>query len=126
MFRFLAISALLILLISPANAHPSGHGQLEEDEIRERAIWAASYLVTNDVGKEWGLLPKSWSAIPLWQARILANVDSDYVIAVENLMEKKILYFLISSNGSVMDVNFTGNFPYVYDVNDPENMQNKE
>ncbi|MEP2706304.1 MAG: DUF6488 family protein [Roseibium sp.] len=121
MFRFLATFALLAILIAPVKAHPNGHGQLTEDDIRAQAVWAAAYLVTNDVGKEWGILPESWSVIPLWYTEILAKVDSDYVVAVENMKETKILYVLISSNGEVLDVNFSGNFPYVYDVNGEKN-----
>lgn len=102
-----------------ASAHSQGHGTLDENAIRIAATKVAAFLVNNDVGKEWGLLTQSWGLIPVEQTKILAKVDSYFVVAVENLEENETLYILIEDSGEVLDVNFTGTFPYVYDVQEP-------
>ena len=119
MLRKILLAAVFTLKISSAFAHSFGHDRLANDEIRSIATLLATYLVTNDVGQEWGLLPKSWSDLPQSQTEIIAEVDGYFVVAVRNEMEGETLYVLIAENGEVLDVNFTGTFPYVYDHRAP-------
>ncbi len=116
MLRALALAATIAAWGITASAHPGGHGPMDEYGIRVTASNVAAYLVKNDVGKEWGTLPESWSLIHMDEVEILAEVDGYYVVAVRNREESQTLYVLVSDTGDAIDVNFTGTFPYVYDV----------
>ncbi|WP_346911250.1 DUF6488 family protein [uncultured Roseibium sp.] len=116
MLKIIALVAALFLGTASAYAHSGGHGFLTEEDARITASNAAGYFVTHDVGKQWGMLPQSWSVIPFDQTKILAVVDGDFVIAVMNLEEKKTLYVLVAGSGDVLDANFEGIFPFVYDA----------
>ena len=119
MLRTTVLAIALSMWGLSGSTHPEGHQILDDSIIREIATDVAADLVNSDAGREWGLLTQSWSLIPFEQTKIVANVDSYFVVAVDNLEEGEVLYVLIENDGSVLDVNFTGTFPYVYDVQEP-------
>ncbi|EAV40120.1 hypothetical protein SIAM614_28776 [Stappia aggregata IAM 12614] len=120
MLRILLIAVALVFGTISALAHPQGHGTLSEEDARILAANSAAYLVNNKVDKEWSPLTQSWSLIPVSQTKIIAKVDSYYVVSVHNPEEDETLYLLIGTNGDVVDANFSGEFPFVYDLNNPD------
>jgi hypothetical protein len=116
----LALATACVMFGTSASAHVSGHGRPDPVEVCATAAQTAAYLVTNDVGKEWGTLPPSWADIPPTQIEILAEVDGYFVTAVRNREEEKTLYVLVVGAGEALDANFTGTFAYVYDGEDAD------
>src|SRR5687767_12560704 len=55
-------------------------------------------------------LPESWRKVPAKNTKIHRNGDGYYIVAVTNDVEQKTLYVLMTSNGDVSNVNFTGEF----------------
>ncbi|WP_281248651.1 DUF6488 family protein [Thalassovita taeanensis] len=101
-------------------AHSEGHGSIEPAVALENAINAADHLTRVSVDRDWSPLAKSWSQLSTSSAKILAVVDGDYVVAVTNPDDGRILYILVAFNGAIVDANFTGTFPYVYDAQNPD------
>lgn len=126
MLRMLLVAVALAFGTISAFAHPQGHGTLSEEDARVLASNSAAYLVNNKVNKDWSPLPQSWSLVPVSQTKIIAKVDSYYVVSVHNTEENQTLYLLIGTNGDVVDANFTGEFPFVYDVNNPDETKAEE
>ena len=115
MLRCFALTAFLAVASPAAQAHMSGHGTLDEDQILVVASNAAAWLSKNEVEKDWSPLPASWAEIPTSQVKIIARVDGDFVVSLRNDAERTVLYLLIAGDGGVMDANFTGAFPYIYE-----------
>jgi hypothetical protein len=67
-------------------------------------------LTQEDGGFGFGKLPESWSKVPAKKAKLHRNGDGYYIVAVTNDAEQKTLYVLMTSNGDVSNVNFTGEF----------------
>ena len=119
MLRILTLATCLALsTASLARAHSEGHGSIEPAEALVSAVNAADTLTRTNVDRDWSPLDPSFARLTTQSARILAIVDGDYVVAVTN-PEGRIFYILIAYNGTVIDANFTGTFPYVYDAQDP-------
>ena len=117
MLKSLALAAALSLAAVSASAHSSGHGAISPDQALVAAVTGADYLTRTKVDRDWSLLDQSWVELKPEQAKILAVVDGDFVITVTNPQNGKVFYMLIGSDGGVLDANFTGVFPYVWDIN---------
>lgn len=116
MFRNFAAALLIFTAVSGQGwAHSEGHGIIDAKIARVTAVGAAGYFTVEDVGKPWGLLPTSWRGLSISQAELIAEVDGDFVVGVTNPETDELLYILVGSEGSVLDANFTGSFPYVWD-----------
>lgn len=111
----LAIGLFLATTVS-ATAHPFGHSSIEEQEARFIATSAAAYLTQRDVGLEGGLLPESWNDMRAENTEVRARVDGDWVISISNSEDARTLFMVIDAMGRVVDMNFTGVFPYIWDV----------
>ncbi len=70
----------------------------------------AVQLTQKDAGYDFGKLPESWRSVPAKNAKLHRNGDGFYIVTVTNDAEQKTLYILMTSNGDVTDVNFTGEF----------------
>lgn len=119
MLRILTFATCLALsTVSLARAHSEGHGSIEPAEALVSAVNAADYLTRTKVDRDWSPLDASFAQLTTQSARVLAIVDGDYVVRVNNA-EGRTFYILVAYNGTVIDANFTGTFPYVYDAQDP-------
>lgn len=116
MIRSIGFAAALTLTAFQAQAHSEGHGSIEPEDAMRMASSAVAYFTTHDVGKEWGMLPASWGTISTTQTEVLAQVDGYFVVSVHNGEEQQTLYVLVAPDGGVVDANFTGTFPYVWDL----------
>lgn len=116
MYKFILAICLFLASALSATAHSSGHGAIEEQEARYIATSAAAYLTQNDVGLDGGLLPASWRGLRAEQTEVRAKVDGDWVISVSNPGDERTLYLVIDGMGRVVAANFTGVFPYIWDV----------
>lgn len=116
MLRQAILALALCLNVSQASAHSEGHGTITPDVALEIAIDAAGFFAANQVDRDWSPLPQSWSGLPKSAARILAEVDGDYVIEIDNAEEGRKFYLLVAGNGGIVDANFSGTFPYVWDL----------
>jgi hypothetical protein len=120
MFRQIALaSALALVTATQAPAHSEGHGSIDPTQVLAAAVNATDYLTRETIDRDWSPLPASWAELPTSSARILAIVDGDYVVAITNPEDGQIFYILFSNSGSIIEANFTGTFPYVYDAQDP-------
>lgn len=100
-----------VLLATRAWAHPGGHGPaVNEDQAAAIAENVARHLAGEDFGLGFGQLKPSWKELPAGSVRIHTKGEGFYVMAVENKKEGRILFILMSENGSVYDTNFTGVF----------------
>lgn len=111
----LAVS-LLVAAPQAAFAHSSGHGSIKPEEALLSAVDAVGYLAARKVDREWSPLPQSWAGLGSSSAKLLAVLDGDYVISVTNDEEGRVFYLLIGNNGALLDANYTGTFPYVWDL----------
>jgi hypothetical protein len=105
-------SLFLIALLGstqPVWAHES-HTHVSDQSVLAVAKDAAAQLTAKDQGLGFGKLPASWNDVPLKNAKIHKKYPDYYVVAVKNDIEKKTIYFVISSEGDVYDANFTGEF----------------
>lgn len=101
---------ICILFSSHALAHPGGHGPVNEDQALAIAENVARRLADEDLGLGFGQLKPSWKELPAGSVRVHTRGEGYIIMAVENKMEGKILFVLMSENGSVYDANFTGTF----------------
>ncbi|MBY6159410.1 hypothetical protein KUV73_00950 [Mameliella alba] len=116
MLKEIAFSLGVALLAHQASAHSDGHGTIEPDAALVSAVEATHYLAVNEIDRTWSPLSESWKYLPKSSAEILALVDGDYVIAVTNPKTSEVFYILIAGNGAIVDANFTGTFPFVWDL----------
>ena len=101
---------VIVLFSSHALAHPGGHGPVNDDQALAIAENVARRLADEDFGLGFGQLKPSWKELPAGSVRVQMKGEGHMIIAVENKKEGKILFVLMSKNGSVYDANFTGIF----------------
>ncbi|MGG7568202.1 DUF6488 family protein [Rhodovulum sp. DZ06] len=65
------------------------------------------------MNRDWSPLDQGWVELKAEEAKILAVVDGDDVIAVTNPQDGRVFYMLIAGDGGIVDANFTGVFPDV-------------
>ena len=115
------LAAMLTLTAaSQAGAHSEGHVSIDSDEAFVSAVSAADHLTRVPVERDWSPLAESWSQLSTSNAKIMAIVDGDYVVAVTNPQDGRIFYILVAYNGAIVDANFTGTFPFVWDAQNPD------
>lgn len=94
--------------------HAHGHGHsITESQALSVAADVAKHLSMKDVGLEIGKLPESWAATPKENLALFKQGPGYYIVAVENKIENKTLFVLMSSHGEAYDANFTGVFPHL-------------
>lgn len=109
------VIALLLSVLFLGNqltfAH-SDHGSdlITETQAIEISAEVATGLSARDAGLGFGKLPASWASIPKEKITIYMKGNGYYIVAVENIGKKKLLYILMSSSGEVYDANFSGTF----------------
>lgn len=119
MLRILILAACFAFsTASVSRAHSEGHGSIEPTEALVSAVNAAGYLTRTELDHHWSPLDASFVQLPIQNAKILAIVDGDYMVAVTKA-EERAFYTLVAYNGTVIDANFTGPLKYVYDAQDP-------
>ncbi|MBN9676340.1 DUF6488 family protein [Salipiger bermudensis] len=116
MLKQIGLTLGLTLLVSQASAHSEGHGTIEPDEALIAAVNAAGFFSIHEVERDWSPLSQSWAGLPKSAATILAEVDGYFVVSVANDQEERTLYVLVAGDGGIIDANFTGTFPYVWDL----------
>lgn len=130
--------ALLTLLLSNAplvnanaNAH-EGHEGHDHSQIpinmktaTELALKTTQDYTKSPSGFNIGQLPPSWENLPLSATSIYENKLGYYVVAVENIADKKTLYLRILLNGTVEGANFTGKFSPIEKLSPPNTDHSK-
>lgn len=116
MLKKLTLALGIAVLAGSVNAHSQGHRTIEPDQAIAAAIDAAGYFSINKIDRDWSPLPQIWAGLPISAAKILARVDGDYIVSVTNTDEGRIFYMLVAGDGGIIDANFTGTFPYVWDL----------
>lgn len=111
MFKLITIIFGIILSAQVANAHPGGHGPIDEKHAIEIALDVSEQFVEFDPGLDFGKLHPSWKNIPIENGAINKKGNGYYIVSITNKHQGKILYILLSINGEVYDANFTGVFP---------------
>ena len=106
--HYLIIFALL--LSTPANTHPGGHGDivLKDHQAISVAYSIIKQFTQLDPGLGFGKLDNSWSKLPEAAKRVHQKHHDYFIIAFTN--QDKTLYVLMSVSGDVYDANMTGEF----------------
>lgn len=110
------LAALLLMGALGSAPLVMAHDDHEHVYITESAAITATQktltqLTEKDAGLGFGQLPTSWTEIPAKNVKLKKNGDGYYIVTATNDAEGKTLYVLMSSeDGSVYDVNFTGEF----------------
>lgn len=100
-----------VLCSTPLIAHEGhDHSFITEPAAVEVGRTLAATLTKKEGGFSVGKLPASWRDLPVSNAKLLRNGDGFYIVTITNEEEQKILYVLMSSNGEIYDVNYTGKF----------------
>lgn len=86
------------------------HGPIPESSALQLAKEATTRLTEKDAGLGFGKLPESWKATPAGAVKIHKKGSGYFIVSVTNRAEAQTLYVLLSSDGGVYDVNFTGEF----------------
>lgn len=102
---------MLMLLSQPVYSHVGGHGPVSEKEAIYIASQISRQFIDMDPGLGFGKLNKSWKNIAEDKQSVYKSGDGYYIISIENTIEEKTLYILMSIQGEVYDANFSGAFP---------------
>ena len=86
------------------------HKSISEKSALERGRAATMQLTEKDAGLGFGKLPESWEVVPEDAVKIHKKGSGYFIVSVTNRAEAQTLYVLLSSDGGVYDVNFTGEF----------------
>ncbi|MDH5711042.1 MAG: DUF6488 family protein [Gammaproteobacteria bacterium] len=111
MKNIVLIFLLFVTFVQNANAHPGGHGPVNEQQAIEEASYVVEQFTLDDVGLGFDKLAKSWAQLPEGAKRVHKKTDDYYIISLQNEAEGRTLYILMSLTGSVFDANFSGDFP---------------
>lgn len=101
---------IAVLFTTHAWAHPGGHGPVNDEQAIAIAENVARRLADEDFGLGFGQLKPSWKELPAGSVRLHTRGAGFMVMAVQNKAEARVLYVLMSENGSIYDANFTGVF----------------
>lgn len=104
------MAVILSLGSSMSFSHSGGHKNISSTEAMNIAYKATIKMIGNNIGQEFGLLPKSWKEASLDDAELVKIVKDFYIISIINKKNNSKIYYLIAKNGQVYDVNFTGKF----------------
>jgi len=109
---FAAIFTLILLAgFQQAFAHSDHtHEPISEASALQLAKDTTFQLADKDVGLGFGKLPENWKTTSATAMKIHKKGSGYFITSVANATEAKTLYVLISSDGKVYDVNFTGEF----------------
>ncbi len=110
MFTKITMACVLLMLNVGVNAHPGGHGPVDEKQAIYIAVETAKQFIEFDPGLGFGMLGKSWNNITTRDASIFKEGDGYYIIVINNRADNKKLYVLESMEGEVYDANLTGVF----------------
>ena len=83
---------------------------MNEAQIMALGVTAASQFSTQDTGLPIGKLPESWASLKEKNVSIDKKGRGYYILKIENEVDERILYILVSNTGRVYDANFTGAF----------------
>lgn len=103
-------AAFLLLSSQLAYSHGSHAPAMNETQIIDLGVSAASQFSTQDTGLPIGKLPDSWRTLKEKNVSIHKKGRGYYILKIENEADKRTLYVLVSNTGRVYDANFTGNF----------------
>jgi hypothetical protein len=102
---------ILLIGFQQAYAHEShASTPITDASALQLAKETTTQLTEKDANLGFGKLSDSWSPISDDSVKIYKKDSSYFIVSVANITEEKTLYVLISSNGEVYDVNFTGEF----------------
>lgn len=107
----LSIYIVLMFFSQSVFSHMGGHGPVSEKEAIYIASQISKQFVGMDPGLGFGKLNESWNKVAEDKQRIFKAGDGYYIVSIENTVENKILYILMSIEGEVYDANFSGTFP---------------
>lgn len=114
MKKILSILTVLVMLQAQnVLAHAGGHGPISTGVAQMIALDAVEQFSQFDSGLGFGMLKPSWKGLSPETVKIASKGEGYYVVSVENKVEGKTLYLLISTMGDIYDANFSGSFPKV-------------
>ncbi len=104
------VATLLILSPITGFAHVGGHHEINEIDIIPMATEHVKMLISKGVEiKDIGKLAPSWGQVPE-QNKNFKKKKGAYIVSFKHANEEKTLYLLLSSEGHLYEVNYTGQF----------------